>query len=473
MNAGIDVKISTAHRAKQAVVYVRQSSPSQLVRNTGSTLSQYDLVKHVARLGWPPDLIRVMDQDQGKSAASAEHRVGFQELVAEVALGHIGLVCSLEVSRLARNNSDWYQLLDLCAVRRTLIADPEGVYDPAMFNDRLLLGLRGTMSEAELHLLRARLDGGRLAKAQRGELCLRLPTGLIYNDEGEVVLDPDAQIQSAVGLVFERFRVLRSARAVVRHLRGKAIRLPSRQWAGGEAGRVEWREAEYGHVVRLLHNPRLAGTYAYGQRRTEPRVLTGGREVRHRLGPDEWRVVIPDAHPGYISWEEFLSNQERLAANSFAKGSSGVKRKGATLLQGLAVCGRCGRPMGVAYSGTGGKYPLYKCWHGRTRMAQAPCQAVYAGYVDLAVAEAFLEAINPDAIELALAAFELADQEAHQVEQQWEMELDRAHYEAERAFRQYNKVEPENRLVARTLEARWEEALRAVQQLERQQASAK
>ena len=455
-------KITDAHRRRRAVVYVRQSTLAQVEQNTESAERQYALRGRALALGWTAEAIAVVDDDTGRSGASAEDRLAFKELVAEVGLGHVGLILALETSRLARSSADWHQLLDLCALTQTLIADADGIYSPADFNDRLLLGLKGTMSEAELHLIRARLDGGLRSKAERGELRLALPVGLDRADDDRIVPSPDEQVRHAIERVFCLWRRLGSARQVVLELVAESQKLPRR--TVGER-RIRWARASYGAVHDFLTNPAYAGAFVFGRTRTEKRLDQGGR-VRTKtveLPIEEWSVCIPDHHPGYVSWPEYLASRETLRANVRPRGEGGgAAREGAALLQGLLRCGRCGRRMQVGYSGTGGRVPRYACVRGRDLHATGQaCQSLGGGRLDRAVAEAFLEAITPAGIAATAGAIrELEDQHADRLAGQ-RLAVERAEYEAERARRQFDACEPEHRLVARSLERALEGALGA------------
>jgi excisionase family DNA binding protein len=461
-------KITEAHRRRRAVVYVRQSTLGQVERNTESAARQYALGDRAVELGWPRESVAVVDADTGRSGASAAGRLGFKELVAEVGLGHVGVVLALEVSRLARSSADWHQLLDLCALTDTLIADSDGVYSPGDFNDRLLLGLKGTMSEAELHLIRARLDGGLRNKAQRGELRTSLPVGLDRDEDGRIVLCPDEQVRHAIERVFVLWRRLGSARQVVTELVAEGQKLPRR--TVGQR-RVRWARASYGAVHDLLTNPAYAGAFVFGRTRTQKRVDEHG-EVKVRtveLPLEQWSVCLPEHHPGYVSWPDFLATRERLGSNVRPRGEGGgAAREGAALLQGLLRCGRCGRRMQVAYSGSGGRSPRYACVRGLHLHATDACQSLGGGRLDKAIAEAFLEAVTPAGVAAtATAVAELeAEHDARLSGQR--LALERAEFEADRARRQFDACEPEHRLVARTLERALEDALAGV---ERQRAA--
>jgi excisionase family DNA binding protein len=457
-------KITAAHRRRRAVVYVRQSTVYQVERNVESAARQYALRERAVELGWPTESVFVVDEDMGRSGATSDGRIGFRELVAEVGLGHVGVVLALEVSRLARSSADWHQLLDLCALTGTLIADADGVYSPADFNDRLLLGLKGTMSEAELHLIRARLDGGLRNKAARGELRLALPVGLDRDDDDRVVLCVDEQVRHAIDRVFSLWRRLGSARQVVMELIAEGQRLPRR--TVGQR-RIRWARASYSAVHDVLTNPAYAGAFVFGRTRREKTIGPDGRlRVRDLAVPlEEWSVCLPEHHPGYVSWAEYLDTRQRLRANVRPRGEGGgAAREGAALLQGLVRCGRCGRRMQVAYSGNGGKVRRYACVRGHVlHHTESSCQTLGGGRLEKAVVEAFLDAVTPASVAATAGAIrELEDQHEQLVSGQ-RLALERAEYEAQRAERQFDGCEPENRLVARTLERKLEEALGAVE----------
>jgi excisionase family DNA binding protein len=453
-------KITEQHRRRRAVVYVRQSTPTQLDRNHESRARQYALRQRALDLGWPAASVSVVDEDLGRSGASADGRLGFKDLVAEVGLGNVGLILALETSRLARSSADWHQLLDLCALTGTLIADQDGIYSPGQFNDRLLLGLKGTMSEAELHLMRSRLDGGLRNKARRGELELSLPVGLDRDEDGRIVLTADEQVRHAISRVFELWRRYGSARQVVSVLRDEGQRLPRR--TVGQR-RVRWAIATYGSVHAFLTNPVYAGAFVFG-RTSQKKYLNEQGRVRRRtvdLPLEQWSVCLPEHHPGYVSWDEFLAARERLRSNVRPNGQGGgAAREGVALLQGIVRCGRCGRRMQVAYSGNDGQVPRYACvrahqLHGTERA----CQSLGALRLEKAVAAAFLEAVTPAGMRACQEAVgELERQHEERLRGQ-RLAVERAEFEAKRAQRQFDACEPEHRLVARTLEARLEQAL--------------
>ena len=467
-----DERATTAHRAKLAYVYVRQSSLNQVKQHQESTELQYRLVDRAIALGWPHERVQVIDEDLGKSGAGSVERHGFQKLIAEIGLGNAGLVVSLDASRLARNNRDWHQLLELCSVFAVLIADGERLYDPRAYHDRLLLGLSGIMSEAELHQIRMRLHQGERQKAARGELRLPLPAGLAYDRAGAIILNPDEEVQARLHLVFTKFRELQSARGVMRFLCDSRLLLPVRPLLGPSPHEVIWREADSVRVRNILHNPAYAGAYVYGRRQRDPSRRPGSGRGTVKVAVADWTVCLKAAHPGYIGWEEFMANQRRLAdnGNRYEAGHAGVPRKGSALLQGIAICGCCGRRMTLHYSGAKSDYPVYCCRTDRNQTGSATCQEVRAMPVDALVARVLLDALAPDQIAIALAAMGQLEEESRQLERQWTLRRERARYDAERARRQYDAVEPENRLVARSLERAWEDKLRAVEAIDQDYA---
>ncbi len=456
--------VTDAHRRRRAVVYVRQSTLERVERNTESGARQYALRQRAVELGWPAAAVAVVDEDTGRSASSAEGRLGFKELVAEVGLGNVGLVLALEVSRLARSSADWHQLLDLCALTATLIVDQDGVHSPADFNDRLLLGLKGTMSEAELHLIRSRLDGGLRNKAERGELRLALPVGLDRDEDGRIVRCPDEQVRHAIERVFCLWRRLGSAHQVVMELIAEGQKLPRR--SVGQR-RIHWARPSYGAVHDFLTNPAYAGAFVFVRRRREKRLDPDGRvRVRDVEVPlEQWSVCLPEHHPGYVGWDEYLATRERLRANVRPRGEGGgAAREGAALLQGLVRCGRCGRRMQVGYAGTGGKVRRYACVRGRDLHATGKaCQSLGGLRLDKAVVAAFLEAVTPAAVAATAGAIRALEDQHEQRLAGQRLALECAEFEADRARRQFDACEPEHRLVARTLERALEEALAAVE----------
>jgi DNA invertase Pin-like site-specific DNA recombinase len=456
-------KVTAEHLRRHAYLYVRQSSLQQVHDHRESTARQYDLKRRAHALGWPMDQVIVIDDDLGLSGASTAERKGFQRLVAEVGLGRVGLVMGLEVSRLARNSSDWHRLLDICALAETLILDEDGIYDPSHFNDRLLLGLNGTMSEAELHVLRARLLGGALNKARRGDLWVRPPIGYVYDTQTQrLALDPDTQIQSAVRLLFETFRRTGSAIQVVRHFARESIRWPRRLTTGPQAGTLVFVALDHTRVLNLLHNPRYTGAFVYG--RTRQRSLRVGSQPRYRRLPrSEWKVFLPNLAPAYIGWEEFEANQAKLLANAFMAGPDrhvGPAREGAALLQGLALCGRCGDRLTVCYTRRRGQLGFRYLCHRRTvTKAEPPCQVVHGPAVDDAVTQVVLDAVTPAALDVGLEVFDELRARKAEIDRLHRAQVQRAREDAELAQRQFMLVRPEHRLVADSLERQWNDKL--------------
>jgi len=466
-------KVTPAHRQRAAIVYVRQSTLLQLERNKESTARQYDLVERAVALGWSRATVGVVDEDQGHSGASTVGRSGFAELAAQVGLGQVGIVLALEVSRLARNNADWYRLLDLAAMTDTLVADTDGVYHPRRFDDRLVLGMKGTMAEAELHILRARLDGGVRNKAARGELRRALPVGLVWGEAaGEVRLHPDEAVCGVIRAVFDRFAACGSARSVWLWLREQDLKWPLQPAAYLHGEEIMWVAATYHAVHNTLTHPAYAGAYVYGygygRTRFERRLGTDGLVRTHRrvLPRDQWQVLIliPDHHQGFISWEDYLANQDKIGSNTRPRRhepGTGAVREGCALLQGLATCGTCGRKLAVFYQGPAKATPGYDCTgsgqlvQGRgTRHLQVGGQAI-----DAAVADAFLAALTPAALDACLQAADQLQAGHDAALAQYRREVERARYHASRSERRYRAVDPDNRLVARGLEADWEQAL--------------
>ncbi len=454
----ISNKVTAEHLRRLAYLYVRQSTLRQVNENRESTARQYDLKRRAQVLGWAADQIIVIDEDLGLSGATANNRNGFQRLVAEVGLGRVGMVMGLEVSRLARSSADWHRLLEICALADTLILDEDGIYDPSHFNDRLLLGLKGTMSEAELHLLRARLLGGQLNKARRGELWMKPPIGFVHDSSGHVVFDPDQQVQQGVRLVFETFRQTGSALRVVHYFKTEGVLWPRRITSGVRAGELLFGSLEHSRVLGILHNPRYTGAFVYGRTR-QRKVIIGGQLRYRRLKREDWAVFLPNMHPGYISWEEYESNQAKLLANANGYGEDRHKsppREGAALLQGLVVCGVCGLRMTVRYhTDHGHLIPEYVCQRRGIQTAEPICQHLPGAQIDQAVTELVLKAVNPTSLDVALEVFE-----------ELRVRQARAREEAELAQRQYLMARPENRLVVDNLERQWNEKLTSLSQAE-------
>ena len=463
-------KVTTAHRGRAAVVYVRQSTVAQISRNRESTTRQYDLAARAAELGWPRSAVRVIDDDLGVSGASATGRSGFAELAAQVGLGQVGIVLALEVSRLARNNADWYRLLDLAGMTDTLIADADGVYHPGLFNDRMLLGMKGTMSEAELHILRARLDGGIRSKAARGELRRGLPVGLIWGEaDGEIRWHHDEAVTGVIAAIFERFTVSGSVRGVWLWLREQQLKFPLQPTAYLRGTDIVWVEPTYHAVHNVLTHPAYAGAYVFGKTRQRRSVDADGalRVRRHKLPQGQWEVLIKDHHRGFIDWDTFQANQIRISANTRPKAhqpGTGAVREGCALLQGLATCATCGRKLTVYYDGPAKTTPGYYCTGTGTLVEGKGTRHLRVGgaTIDAAVAEAFLAALQPAALQACLAAAQQLEDGHDTALAQWRRQVEHAGYEAGRAERRYRAVDPDNRLVARGLETEWNTALQAL-----------
>ncbi|MEU7916966.1 recombinase family protein [Microbispora bryophytorum] len=466
-------KIGPEHRDRTAVVYVRQSSRQQVLEHTESARLQYALVERAAALGWARSRIVVIDDDLGMSAAMAGAREGFARLVTEVTMGRVGIVLGIEMSRLARTGRDWHQLLELCSLSGALLADPDGVYDPREYNDRLLLGLKGTMSEAELYLIRQRMMSGRLAKAERGELALPLPIGYVRRPSGQVVLDPDEQARHVVELIFSTFDRLGTLNAVLRYLVEHQIQLPVRASGGPAKGELEWRRPTRETLQNMLHNPIYAGYYAYGRRRVDPRRKQPGRPSTGRVvrDSDEWWVLLPDRMPAYITVEQYQANIAKMAANRQIAASPGAARDGSALLAGLLRCGLCGggHRMTVRYHTPAGRNLAhgYVCAYNQVNFGTGgPCQHIAGPALDAYVTGQVLAALSPAALEVSLLAVEQAHSERATLDRLWRQRLERARYAADRARRQYQLAEPENRLVVRQLETDWEAALAEIDRLQ-------
>jgi DNA invertase Pin-like site-specific DNA recombinase len=460
MNTSI---IQEDHRQKLAYVYLRQSTLSQVRHNQESTERQYALQDHAQTLGWPSERIVILDGDLGLSGTQMANRPDFKRLVAEVSLQKVGAIFSLEASRLSRSCLDWHRLMDLCGWTGTLLVDEDGCYNPSDFNDRLLLGLKGTMSQAELHFMHARLLGGKLNKARKGELRFPLPVGLVDTQPDGTVLDPDQEVQGAVRMVFESFRQTGSAYGVVRQFSDRQVRFPKRSYGGVWNGQLRWGRLCHGRVLSILRNPAYAGAYVFGRYRGCKSFSPEG-QVRSKVAAmpmTDWKVLLKDKHPGYISWEDFLANQQLLAENQTndTAGVVGAAREGGALLQGLILCGRCGRRMAPRYGGAHGASPAYECNWRRRELAGRGCGSVRADVLDAAVAERVLDVLTPAQLEIALSALAEVEHRDQAVEHQWQMKIQRADYEAQLAQRRFDEVDPANRLVADNLEKRWEHAL--------------
>jgi DNA invertase Pin-like site-specific DNA recombinase len=465
-----ELRITPEHLERDAYLYIRQSTPRQVLENTESTQRQYALRDRAVALGWPLERIHILDSDLGKSGSQSVGRDGFQKLVGEVALSKAGLVMGLEVSRLARNCADWHRLIELCSLAGTLILDEDGIYDPAHFNDRLLLGLKGTLSEAELHFLQARMRGGMINKARRGELEMRPPVGLVYRDDGVLILDPDTEVQAAMQLVFETFDQTGSAMQTVKRFHEQSLQFPCRIRKGLNKGELHWARAQHSRILQVLHNPRYAGAFVYG--RVRSRRWPDGKHTTTRVPRSEWQFVMPGMHVGYITWEQFEANQKRLAENALGFGGArkaGPAREGPALLQGRVLCGICGERMGVHYNiAYHCVNPTYVCQEASVRRAEKVCQRVPGAVVDQAVSGLLLELMQPMTLEVALAVQQEVEARIAETDGLRRKHVERAQYEAELARRRYMKVDPDNRLVAESLEAEWNEKLRALAEAQHQ-----
>ena len=469
-------KITEQHRSRPAYIYVRQSTNAQVLHHQESTERQYALRAMARELGWSQSLIRTLDRDLGRTGTEMAGREDFKTLVADVSMGQVGAVFALEVSRLARSNLDWHRLLELCALTATLVIDEDGCYDPADFNDGLLLGLKGTMAQAELHFLHARLQGGKLNKAKKGELRFPLPVGFRYDEESRIILDPDEEVRGAVSLVFRLFRETGTAFAVMQRFAEGRLRFPKRAYGGAWDGTIIWGRLTHSRVLGMLKNPSYAGMYVFGRYQYRREISPEGgvhKGIRAVAMPD-WRVSLKEHHEGYITLDEFLKNQERLEKNR-TNGEemvlAGPAREGLALLQGLLLCGNCGRALTVRYLGNGGIYPCYQCnWLRREGLASTDCMSFRCDRLDAAIAEEVLKALQPAELELALAALQELESRDQTLLRQWQMRLERAEYEAALAERRYQEVDPSQRLVAGTLERRWNEALLQLDNLKKQAA---
>ena len=468
MSTEANQKIRTGHLRRNAYLYVRQSSLRQVMENSESTHRQYALRERAIALGWPNESVIVIDSDLGQSGTCATDREGFQKLVAEVGLGRAGIVLGLEVSRLARNSTDWHRLLEICALTDTLILDEDGIYDPSHFNDRLVLGLKGTMSEAEIHVLRARLRGGILSKARRGELAWRLPVGFVRDPRGQVVFDPDLQVQKCIRLLFETFERTGSAWATMKAFRAQEIVFPRRMHRGPRDAPLVWRPLEHSLVLHILHNPRYAGAAAFGRHRS--RKMPSGEMKHETLPRNEWLALVKDAHPGYISWDQYEGIQQRLRESRQARGAQCAKspaREGVALLQGIAVCGRCGLRMTVQYNTRGGEhFPRYVCSSETIKQGAPVCQNIAGASIDAAVGELVLATITPLTLETALGVQDELRSRMQEAEHLRRQHVQRCRYESELARRRFMQVDPDNRLVSASLEAEWNARLRELREAE-------
>ena len=463
-------KVEPRYLEKPAYIYVRQSTVGQVRHHQESTERQYALRNKACDLGWPTSMTRILDGDLGRSGAQSSGRQDFKTLVADVSMGRVGAVMALEASRLARSNADWHRLIELCSLTDTLIIDEDGCYNPSDFNDGLLLGLKATMSQAELHLLRARLHGGRLNKAKKGELYSQQPVGFIYDDEGRIALDPDEEVRGAVRLLFALFRQTGTAYGVVKEFNRRGLRFPKRANGGVWNGKLGWGRLTHPRTLDALKNPSYAGVYVYGRFQRMKEIDADGNILsRVREMPmSSWKIMIEDHHESYISWEDYLANQAKLESNRTNWEHtllSGPAREGIALVQGLLLCGRCGHRLTVRYGGTRGRYPFYMC---NVQLCRAPgktCMGIRCDPVDEAISKRVLDVLQPAEFELAAEALHELETRDEAMGRQWRMRIDRAEYEAQLAQKRYEEVDPSNRLVAATLERRWNEALLKVEQI--------
>ena len=453
-------KIQQHHLEKKAYVYIRQSSPQQLQHNQESTELQYKLVERAGAFGWATQRIQVIDEDLGKSGKSAENRQGFQKLLAEISLDRVGIVFGIEMSRLARSCTDWYHLLELCGLFRCLLADQDGIYDPTIYNDRLLLGLKGTMSEAELHVLKCRLYSGKLNKAQKGKLFGHVPSGYIRQPNGDVTFDPDEQVQFITRLVFKKFEEIGSVNGVLQYMVKNKLRIGYRDPAIPTKNQLDWRIPAQSSLNWILHNPMYAGAYSFGRRYHDGRLKQTGKPFSgaRRLPMEKWKVLIKDALPAYITWTQYIENQTRLKMNATRYHAKGIPREGRALLRGLLVCKKCNYKLNVAYNGNG--FTQYQCARGYSQHAEKNCISFSGLEVDRFVVSEILKVIEPASLQLSLEAEEQIKNKEDEINKNWSLCLERAQIKIDRIKRQYDQVEPENRLVARHLESQWEQAMR-------------
>ena len=467
-------KIQPSHLHKPAYIYIRQSTMGQVRHHQESTERQYALRDKALQLGWSADMIRILDRDLGMSGAQVVNREDFQVVVADVSMRKVGAVISLEASRLSRSNTDWHRLLELCAFTDTLIIDEDGIYNPADFNDQLLLGLKGTMSQAELHFIRARLQGGRINKAIKGELRSPLPVGFVYDDQGQTVFDPDTEVRETIRLLFDSFRQTASAYGVVRRFSEQGLKFPKRAYGGVWNGKLIWGRLTDSRVLAILKNPSYAGAYVYGRyqsvKEIRPDGSFGSRTVEVPMS--SWTVLIKDHHEPYIRWEEYIHHRrilEKNRTNAEHTLLGGPAREGLALFQGLIICGNCGRRLTVRYKGNGGIYPTYECnWRRREGLSTSSCMHIRCNLIDEPITMRVLEVMQPKQIEIAIKAFEKYEQRENALDNQWRMRIERAEYEASLAQRRYEEVDPSNRLVASTLERRWNEALVKIEEIKKE-----
>ena len=459
-------KVTASHLKRKAYCYVRQSTLKQVFENTESTKRQYALREKAVALGWPVVQIETIDSDLGETATSVVDRQGFQKLMTEVSMGRVGLVMGLEVSRLARNNADWARLLEICALTDTLILDEEGIYNPTDFNDRLLLNMKGTFSEVELHVLRSRLRGGILSKARRGELKTRLPTGFVYDHNDKIIIDPDKQVQQSIRLFFDIFQRTGAAFATVKAFAKDDVKFPCRLHLGPDKGKIKWQRLTSGRALVILKNPRYAGAYYYGRQRSKKKV--DGSTTYFVVPRDEWLVLIKDIHPGFITWDQYEENLRRIRQNAVAYNVTDRKtppREGPCLLQGLVICGKCGQRMTIRYKyqNKGRIDPVYLCQRQRIERWENSCQYIPGASIDEAISKLLLESVTPLTLDMALQVQKELENRYNEADKLRKQQVERAEYEANIARRRFMQVDPDNRLVADTLEAEWNEKLRHLQ----------
>lgn len=460
-------KLQDHHLHRSAIVYIRQSSARQVLENTESTALQYALVDRAVDLGWPGDLVELIDEDQGRTGTTAEGRLGFQHLLAEVSLNHVGIILGTEMSRIARSSKDWQQLIEVCAIFRTLLSDQDGLYDPTDYNDRLLLGLRGMVSEAEIHILQGRMHEALLNKARRGDLYVLAPVGYVKTPLGKFALDPDEHAQSVIRLVLDEFDRQGSVRRVFRYLQANDIKLPVRPHKGANKGMLEWRRATRELVRTVLTHPLYAGTYRYGHRQTDQRRKQPGRRETGRIVVEskQYHALIHDHCPAYITRERYERNQEKIRSNRLSCSTKGPARDGQALLSGILFCGRCQRRMAVHYTGVG-KRLRYCCPTGKDDSDIPRCQGLSGSVLDELASQKIMMALEPAALELSIRATGDLEKERQRLDRDWQQRLERSRFEVDRVHRQYQVIEPENRLVARELERQWEAALGQLETLE-------
>ena len=458
-------KVTPYHLQKPALIYVRQSTMGQVRYHQESTERQYALKHRAEEMGWLPHQIRVLDGDLGMSGACTDGREDFKSLVAEVSMQNVGAVFAIEVSRLARSCADWHRLLELCAYTGTLIIDEDGCYNPAEFNDQLLLGLKGTMSQAELHFIKARLYGGKLNKAKKGELRFPLPVGYCFDEQDRIIFDPDEEVRGAVSMIFSLFRETGSAYGVVHKFAKLGLRFPKRSYGGVWQGKLVWGGLTHARVLGVLKNPSYAGVYVFGRYHYAKELSAEGKIIsRPKVRPmQDWQVKIDEHHESYISWDEYLKNQTLLQKNR-TNGEpmivTGAAREGLALIQGLLICGICGRRLHPRYTGNGGIYPTYQCnWRRREGLSTTSCMSIRCADIDAVVVQRIFDLLQPDQLQIAIEALTQLEKRDSAASKQWQMKIERAEYESQLAQKRYEEVDPTNRLVAANLERRWNDAL--------------